>query len=238
MMPRLAAPMVCPDRPMRCIPLATDGGASIWMTRSIAPMSMPSSSDEVATSPRMSPALRRSSTSIRCGRASDPWCDRTSVSPASSLSALGQPLGDAPAVDEDQRRAMRRDELEQPRVDGRPDRRPHRALRRGSARDVLDLADAGHVLDRHFDRQVEPLLLRGVDDGRRNGRPRRAMRLRGSRGRSAQESRHFVERALRGREADALERCGVRPGGSLRAARATARGGRRAWSARARGSRR
>ena len=88
MMPRLASSMVWPDRPIRCMPLATDGGASIWMTRSMAPMSMPSSSEEVATSPRMSPALSRSSTSIRCGRASDPWCDRTSVSPASSLSAL------------------------------------------------------------------------------------------------------------------------------------------------------
>ena len=29
MMPRLASPIVCPDRPMRCRPLATDGGASI-----------------------------------------------------------------------------------------------------------------------------------------------------------------------------------------------------------------
>ena len=50
MTPRLAAPIVWPARPMRCRPLATDGGASIWTTRSIAPMSMPSSSDEVATS--------------------------------------------------------------------------------------------------------------------------------------------------------------------------------------------
>ena len=88
MMPRLASPIVCPDRPMRCMPLATDGGASIWMTRSIAPISMPSSSEDVATRPRMSPALRRSSTSIRCARATEPWCDRTSVSPASSLIAL------------------------------------------------------------------------------------------------------------------------------------------------------
>ena len=69
------------------MPLATDGGASIWMTRSIAPMSMPSSSEEVATRPRICPALSRSSISIRCGRASEPWCARTSGSPASSLSA-------------------------------------------------------------------------------------------------------------------------------------------------------
>ncbi len=53
-----------PARPMRCMPLATDGGASIWTTRSIAPMSMPSSSDEVATSARSVPALSASSISI------------------------------------------------------------------------------------------------------------------------------------------------------------------------------
>src|ERR687897_554496 len=46
--PRLAAPIVCPARPIRCMPLATDGGASICTTRSMAPMSMPSSSDETA----------------------------------------------------------------------------------------------------------------------------------------------------------------------------------------------
>ena len=69
------------------MPLATDGGASIWMTRSMAPMSIPSSSDEVATSPRICPAFSLSSISIRCGRASEPWCARTSGSPASSLTA-------------------------------------------------------------------------------------------------------------------------------------------------------
>jgi hypothetical protein len=48
-----------PPRPMRCRPLATDGGASICTTRSIAPMSMPSSSDEVATSARRLPGLEQ-----------------------------------------------------------------------------------------------------------------------------------------------------------------------------------
>ena len=33
---------------MRCIPLATEGGASIWITRSTAPISIPSSSVDVA----------------------------------------------------------------------------------------------------------------------------------------------------------------------------------------------
>ena len=54
------------------------------------------------------PALSRSSTSSRCSRAIDPWCERTSVSPASSFSARGQPLGEPAAVDEQQRRAMLR----------------------------------------------------------------------------------------------------------------------------------
>ena len=85
--PLLTAFAWCPPRPIRCRPLATDGGASICTTMSIAPMSMPSSSDEVATSARKAPAFSRSSTSTRCGRAIDPWCERTSVSPASSFSA-------------------------------------------------------------------------------------------------------------------------------------------------------
>ncbi len=34
---------------MRCSPRATDFGDSTWITRSTAPMSMPSSSDDVAT---------------------------------------------------------------------------------------------------------------------------------------------------------------------------------------------
>ena len=46
------APTWWPARPMRCRPRATEGGASICTTRSTAPMSMPSSSDEVATSAR------------------------------------------------------------------------------------------------------------------------------------------------------------------------------------------
>ncbi len=71
-MPLLTPPTWWLARPMRCMPLATDGGASIWITRSIAPMSMPSSSEEVATSARSRPALRASSISSRCGRAMDP----------------------------------------------------------------------------------------------------------------------------------------------------------------------
>ncbi len=50
------APTWCPARPTRWSPEATEGGDSTWTTRSTAPMSMPSSRLEVATtagSPRL-----------------------------------------------------------------------------------------------------------------------------------------------------------------------------------------
>ena len=47
--PLETSPTLWPARPTRWIPRATDFGDSTWITRSTAPMSMPSSSDEVAT---------------------------------------------------------------------------------------------------------------------------------------------------------------------------------------------
>ena len=55
-------------------PRATDLGEPSWTTRSIAPMSMPSSSEPVATSTGSSPDLSRSSTTRRRSRDSAPWC--------------------------------------------------------------------------------------------------------------------------------------------------------------------
>src|ERR1019366_783509 len=69
------------------MPLETEGGDLICTTRSMAPMSMPSSSEDVATRPRRVPILRRSSISLRWSAATLPWCARTRVSPASSLTA-------------------------------------------------------------------------------------------------------------------------------------------------------
>ena len=60
------SPTWCPARPTRCSPLATDGGDSTWMTRSTAPMSMPSSRLDVATTAGSRPALRSSSITARC----------------------------------------------------------------------------------------------------------------------------------------------------------------------------
>ena len=70
--PWLGAPTWCPARPIRCSPLATDGGDSTWITRSTAPMSMPSSSDDVATTAGSRPVFSSSSISDRCSRDTDP----------------------------------------------------------------------------------------------------------------------------------------------------------------------
>jgi hypothetical protein len=48
-------------------------------------MSMPSSSELVATTAGSRPALRSSSISTRCSRLTEPWWARASSSPASSL---------------------------------------------------------------------------------------------------------------------------------------------------------
>src|SRR5262245_24812878 len=83
--PRLTAPTWCPARPMRCSPAATEGGDSTWATRSTAPMSMPSSSELVATTAGRRPALRSSSMTLRCSRLTEPWWARASPPPAISL---------------------------------------------------------------------------------------------------------------------------------------------------------
>ena len=81
---------------MRCSPLATDGGVSTWITRSTAPMSMPNSRLEVATTALSRPDLRSSSTSARCSLLTEPWCalaSRVSAPDASPLPMMcaGEP---------------------------------------------------------------------------------------------------------------------------------------------------
>ena len=85
MRPRDGSPTWWPARPMRWSPLATDAGDSTCTTRSMAPMSIPSSRLLVATRAGSLPALRASSISSRCSRATEPWWARTRSSPASSL---------------------------------------------------------------------------------------------------------------------------------------------------------
>ena len=90
MIPRETLSAVWLARPMRCMPEATEGGVSIWTTRSTAPMSMPSSRDEVATRAGSRPALSASSMRCRSSRAIEPWCARATSSPASSLRAAAR----------------------------------------------------------------------------------------------------------------------------------------------------
>ena len=78
-------PIVCPDRPTRWMSVAMRWGDPIWHTRSTLPMSMPSSSDAVATSTRSWPCLRRVSASSRDSFDKLPWCAATASSPRRSL---------------------------------------------------------------------------------------------------------------------------------------------------------
>ena len=84
--PRLGSPTLWPDRPTRCMPLATEGGGSTWITRSTAAMSIPSSSELVATTAGRRPCFSASSIWSRCSRLTDPWWALAISSPASSFS--------------------------------------------------------------------------------------------------------------------------------------------------------
>ena len=92
------APTWCPARPTRWSPEATEGGDSTWTTRSTAPMSMPSSRLEVATTAGSSPDFSCSSTSARCSLETEPWCARASTggaarpTPACAISSAGAPV--------------------------------------------------------------------------------------------------------------------------------------------------
>ena len=70
--PTETSPTWWPARPIRCSPAETACGASTWMTRSTAPISMPSSSDEVATTHLSRPDFRSSSISARCSLDTEP----------------------------------------------------------------------------------------------------------------------------------------------------------------------
>ena len=84
--PRDTAPTWCPARPTRCSPLATDGGDPTCTTRSMAPMSMPSSSELVATTAGSSPALSSDSVRVRSARLIEPWCARARMVAACRVS--------------------------------------------------------------------------------------------------------------------------------------------------------
>ena len=190
--------------------VAIERVAPTWSTRSTSPMSMPSSSDAVATSARSAPALSRCSASSRRSRERLPWWLVTAL------------LAQQP------RRAARRC--------ARPScacsRRRASCGARGSARaeplvDLLPLlvrADRGERRGRDLDRRGRAARKRARVDERARRRPR-----------PTRKRADLVERLLRGGEADAAGAAGRR---APRAARARAPGARRACRARARGSRR
>ena len=97
----------------------------------------------------------------------------------------GDPLGHPPGVGEDQRRPVLADQIGQPVVDLRPDlHRHHRFERRGGW---------------HLDPQIEPPAVPGVHDHAPGG----AVRLHV--GGADQEAGDLLDRALGGREADAVQ---------------------------------
>ena len=180
-------------------------------------MSMPSSSDDVATIARSSPRLSWSSITTRCSRASEPWCALTSSStirPVSGSTMPGTPSSTASSLSFAARRSaarralqkmivdrLARMRLQDLRVDARPDRRAAFGQRR-RRRTGLQLgrrpAERRHVLDRddHFD--LELLADAGVDDPHRPLDARLAV--------AAEELGHLLERALGGRQPDPLRR--------------------------------
>ena len=84
-MPLLVCPTLWPARPTRCRPRATLPGDSTWQTRSTAPMSMPISSDAVATTARRRPSFRASSVSFRFSNETLPWWAWASIGSSSPL---------------------------------------------------------------------------------------------------------------------------------------------------------
>ena len=130
--------------------------------------------------------------------------DRAVVGPAQLLAGQlvqgrGQALGQPAGVDEKDGGAVLAHQLQQARVHRGPDRPPlHEGGR--SQRDLVGarqggLAQARHVLHRHLDPQLDRLPRARVDD---------ADRARTARAVAAQVARHLVERALRGRQPQAL----------------------------------
>ena len=125
------------------------------------------------------------------------------------VESLSEPLGQSPAVGEDDGAPVAADQLEDPRVDRRPDARSHVPARRRPAGLLVErqhLAHRRHVVDRHHDLEIERLPRARVDDRDLAAGPD-----------PAEEPGDRVERSLRGRQTDPLHRREARPGRLRRA---------------------
>ena len=232
-----ARPTWWPARPTRCRPRATDSGDSTWMTRSTAPMSMPSSSELVATRAGRRPSLSISSMSRRCSRASEPWWARDQVLAGQLVELERQPLREPAAVGEDDGAAMGPDQLQDARIDRRPDARPLLSGRR-PGRPVPPRAGwprrAGPCPRRARRPGAPAACAPRIHDGHGPRRCTARWSPASRRVAAAQEGGHRGQRSLGGGQPDALGRS---PRERRSAAPGRAPGGRRAWCPRGRGSR-
>ena len=152
------APRQWPERPTRCSATAMARGELIWTTRSTVPISIPSSSEAVATSTLTSPSFNFR---LRCEAqfARQAAVMRGDVVFANPLAQLMRdPLRQPPGVDEDQRGAMLLDQFHQAVVN----LVPH-----------LVGGDRAQLAGRDFHREIELALVSDIHD-----RPEQAVRCR------------------------------------------------------------
>ncbi len=182
-------PTEWPARPTRCRNALIERVDPIWQTRSTSPMSMPSSSEAVATSAFKLAALQ-ALLGIEPAVASEAAMMRGDVLLADPFGQMSRhALGQPPRVDEHQRGAVLAGELGEPVVDLRPDlARHHRFQRRR----------------RQLQREIPAPRVPGVDDGAR----RSADGAGGAHGgpRTGQEARDLLDGLLRRRQSDPHQR--------------------------------
>ncbi len=190
-----------PARPTRCRPRATDFGLSTWIDEvdraHVDAELQRRRRDEARDLARLQellddePLLARERPVVRPG----------DLLPCELVDPQREPLGEPPVVDEDDGRAVRADELEDRRVDRRPDRAALRSTptpistpsASGGHGERGRRVELAHVLDGNDDLEVELLAHAGVDELDLAPGP-------------GDETADLLHRSLRRREADALER--------------------------------
>ena len=200
-----------PERPTRWRKVAMLRGEPIWQTSSTGPMSMPSSSDAVATSTVRSPARSRSSTRS-APLLREAAVVRGDASLAERLAELVRDaLGQPPRVDEHQRGAVLATRARDARRGSRPT-----ARRSATASSSLLGTSIARSSARRWPSST--IAQAGVPSARDAPGPS-----------PDQQPRQRLDRALRRRQADARRRLART---ARRAARARARGASRACRAR------